>query len=91
MNSEQELTRSFELGTRFVPAVNTPVGMLPATTQTAESGRLDVSVKNYGAGGAWALQPWLSLGASVVLSHLDLESQGLNTEADGTLRSMTRT
>jgi hypothetical protein len=50
-----------------------------------------VSVRNYGAGGAWALQPWLSLGASVVVSHLDLESQGLNTEADGTLRSMTRT
>ena len=91
VNSQQEFSRSFDLSQRFVQAVSTPAGTLPPTMQTAESGSLDVSVRNYGAGGAWALRPWLSLGASVVLSHLDLESQGLNREEDGTLRSRTRT
>src|SRR6185436_924315 len=83
VNTQQDFSRNFDLAERFVAAVATPIGTLPPTVQTAESGSLDVSVRNYGAAGAWALQPWLSLGASVVLSHLDLESQGLNKEVDG--------
>lgn len=91
LNSQQRFTRRFDLEPRYVPPASVSFGTLPASGQTAESGQLEVSVRNYGAGGAWAAQPWLSVGASLVLSHLDLESRGQNIEGDGTLRSMTRT
>lgn len=90
MNSQQRVHREFQLEPRFVPAVETPLGTLGPSVQTGEAGRLDVSVRNYGAGGAWAPQPWLSVGGSLVVSHLRLESEGRNLE-NGELRSLTRT
>lgn len=90
VNSQQRVDRRFELEPRYVPAVEMPFGTLGPTVQTGEAGRLDVSVRNYGVGGAWAPQPWLSVGASLVLSHLRLDSEGRNLEG-GTLRSRTRT
>lgn len=90
VNSQQRVDRRFELESRYVPAVEMPFGTLGPTVQTGEAGRLDVSVRNYGAGGAWAPRPWLSLGGSLVVSHLRLESEGRNLEGDA-LRSLTRT
>lgn len=90
MNSQQRFTRQFDLEPRRVPPVETPLGTLGPSGQTAESGRLDVSVRNYGASGAWAARPWLSVGGSAVVSHLSLESRGENIEG-GALRSLTRT
>ena len=90
LNSQQRVDRRFQLEPRYVPAVVMPFGVLGPTLQTGESGRLDVTVRNVGAGGAWAVRPWLSVGGSLVASHLRLDSEGQNLE-DGRLRSRTRT
>ncbi|MGE3177210.1 MAG: OmpP1/FadL family transporter [Vicinamibacterales bacterium] len=90
MNVQQRFTRRFDLEPRYVQARATPFGTLGPSGQTAESGRLDVSVRNYGLGGAWVARPWLSVGGTLVVSHLDLESRGENIE-DGILRSRTTT
>lgn len=89
-NTQQRFTRTFDLEPRIVPRVMTPLGPVGPIGQTGESGELSASVRNYGVSGAWVAQPWLSVGASLVLSHLDLQSEGRNLEGD-TLRSRTRT
>lgn len=90
LNSQQSFRRTFDLEPRFVAPASIPLGTFAPAGQTGESGTIDVSVRNYGVGGAWAAQPWLSVGASFVVSHLELESEGLNIE-DGALRSRTHT
>lgn len=90
VNTQQRFTRRFVLEPRIVPAVPTPLGTLGPIGQTGEAGELDVEVRNYGVGGAWVPHPRVSLGLSMVLSHLDLHSEGRNIDGDR-LRSRTRT
>lgn len=77
-NTEQSIDRDFQLSTRSYAPIATPAGELPRFGQTAENGHVSASVRNFGVGGAWVVNSRVSLGASLVVSHLDLDSYGIN-------------
>jgi long-subunit fatty acid transport protein len=89
INSEQEVDQSFSLNPRSYAAVDSPIGPLPKFGQTAEDGHLAVSIRNYGFGSAWVARPWLSLGGSLVVTHMRLDSVGINAPGSNTPQNPT--
>jgi long-subunit fatty acid transport protein len=83
-NSEQDVRQGFALSPRSFGPIDTAIGQLPPFGQTAESGHISVSVRNYGVSGAWVARRWLSAGASLVVTHMNLESLGLNSPGSQT-------
>ena len=66
-NSLQNYRERYEIGDRFVPAIN--------GTEDGTFGNIAASVESYGFGGAYVLSRYISVGGSAMLESLDLASE----------------
>jgi hypothetical protein len=66
-NSLQNYRERYEIGDRFVPAIN--------GTEDGTFGNIAASVESFGFGGAYVLSRYISVGGSVTLASLDLASE----------------
>ena len=66
-NSLQNYRERYEIGDRFVPALN--------GTEDGTFGNIAASVESYGFGGAYVLSRYISVGGSATLVSLDLASE----------------
>jgi long-chain fatty acid transport protein len=66
-NSLQNYRERYEIGDRFVPAIN--------GTEDGTFGNIAASVESFGFGGAYVLSRYISVGGSATLLSLDLASE----------------
>jgi long-chain fatty acid transport protein len=74
MNTEQQSSEDFQVGGRCYRFAANVAGAKCTGLEDAYYGNLDLAVHNYGVGAAWAARRWLSVGGSVVISRVQLES-----------------
>ena len=67
-NVVQDYEEQFEFSGRFIPAIG--------RRENGAFGDMNISAVNYGAGGSYLLSRFLSIGGSIIVSHLDIDTHG---------------
>ena len=83
MNTAQDIHQAFQFGSRAFAAQSSSAGVIAAGAEGPDRGAIDATVRHFGASGAVALRPELSIGTSVLVSRMDIDSIGMASVGAG--------
>lgn len=67
-NVVQDYEEKFQFAGRFIPSIN--------RRENGAFGDMSISAVNYGLGGSYLINRFFSIGSSLIISHLDMDTRG---------------